>query len=629
MDNSVNRGGQPMPASLSWPAHAGASAKAAATNATLASETFAQPGKAGVQQPATASTRRARGGKHWLRWWPLAAVGVGGVILYLLLSPASSRFTRPVGTAFRLSGNFGELRPQHFHMGLDVRTDGEENLPVYAVADGYVSRIIIQEYSLGKAIFVTHPNGYTTVYAHLNRFYDELQTAVEQQQLKTQQREQDISFKPFQYPVEKGGLIARSGNTGGSEAPHLHFEVRDTKTGRNLNPLLHGYAADDDTPPVLHNLYWYNRQYSTYSSGANTISITGSEGNYRAVRPVIKVRSPRISLAMRATDKDNDNRFRFGIYRVEVRLDNKLVHEAVMDDIDETDTRYINACIDYSKWIRSGSFVQHLSTLPGNHLPAWKGSGLIDLADSDVHQLNLRLYDVNNNVTEFNSTIQYSGAKELAPPIEKGARILAPGKAAVLSTPNCKVSFTARTFYDTVAFVLKEQASAARNKASALVALHQPLVPVHEAYSVSLKVMGSVPAHLRKQIVMQLNNGQQKVIDKGKWRDDWLTASFNTLGSVQLLIDTEAPTIQLSGWNEGQTFSGNTIRLPLNCRDETAGVASFKATLNGQWLLYEQKGRDFVVNIPPSCKPGNHQVTVSATDVAGNTSSRQLTFKKG
>lgn len=182
-------------------------------------------------------------------------------------------FRNPLSIPMQLAANFGAVRTNHFHMGLDLRTNSKENLSVVAAADGYVSRIKVERYGFGNAVYITHPNGYTTVYAHLNRYFDTLDEYVKEKQYKDEKWEQDITFQPGQFPVTKGQLIALSGNTGGSAGPHLHFEIRDTKTEECLNPLLFGFNIPDSVAPIISGLYWYDRRFSTYEPGANGIAV--------------------------------------------------------------------------------------------------------------------------------------------------------------------------------------------------------------------------------------------------------------------------------------------------------------------------------------------------------------------
>jgi hypothetical protein len=284
--------------------------------------------------------------------------------------------------------------------------------------------------------------------------------------------------------------------------------------------------------------------------------------------------------------------------------------------------------VDYPKWVHTGMYVQHLAVLPGNHLPAWKGSGLLDLSDGQVHRINIRLFDVSNNMTTFENEVQYSGAIEDPQPLIPGAKTLLPGKENTVTGNNCKLYFSKAAFYDTVFFALKEQHNTGTHKASALVSLHNASIPVHDNYRVSIKALPFVTERLKKRVVMQLNNGKKKFTTKGSWKENWLTASFNTLGTVQLLIDTIPPTIRLVNWRSSQSFSTDDIELKLLCNDETDGVSSFRAGLDGQWLLFDRKGNEFTLPIPAHCKPGKHQLAISITDVAGNTTQQSFSFVK-
>src|SRR4051812_23950804 len=196
------------------------------------------------------------------------------------LSTASSSFPKgyfrnPLDIPIQLAANFGELRPNHFHMGLDIRTQQRENLRVYAAAEGYVSRVKIERFGFGHAIYITHPNGYTTLYAHLNDLYEPLNNYLREKQYAEQRWEQDFELRPDQFPVVKGQFVAYSGNTGGSAGPHLHFEIRDTKTEKNLNPWLFDFGLTDHIKPSIFRLYYYDRRYSTYQSGPVSVPVKG------------------------------------------------------------------------------------------------------------------------------------------------------------------------------------------------------------------------------------------------------------------------------------------------------------------------------------------------------------------
>jgi murein DD-endopeptidase MepM/ murein hydrolase activator NlpD len=173
-------------------------------------------------------------------------------------------FRYPLDVPIALAANFGELRPDHYHMGLDCKTEKRQNLPVHAAADGYIAKIKIEPFGFGRAIYINHPNGLTTLYAHLNNFFPALEKYVKEQQYEQESWEVFIDIPAGFFPVKKGDFIAYSGSTGGSQGPHVHFEIRDTKTDKVLNPLLFGFALKDNIPPAILRLAVYDRTISTY-----------------------------------------------------------------------------------------------------------------------------------------------------------------------------------------------------------------------------------------------------------------------------------------------------------------------------------------------------------------------------
>jgi hypothetical protein len=313
------------------------------------------------------------------------------LLLYLLLLYSGSAFAQyprfifrnPLGIPMHLIANFGEVRNDHYHMGLDLRTQRRENLPVYAAAEGYISRVTIEEGGYGKCIYVTHPNGYTTLYAHLNQFFPALKRFVEHRQYHDEKWEQDIKFPRSQFRVGKGQFIGLSGATGAVEGPHLHFEVQDTKTGNNINPLFLGFPIKDNQVPLIYRLFLYDRNYSTYSLEPAEVRISGKNGRYVAT-DTVRTGSSKISFAISAEDVANGSGFRFGIFGSELWLDSVQQFSFRLREFNYEDSRYVNASIDYKKWMNSKTRVQHLSRLPGNHLFVKEGEndGVIQLKDT-------------------------------------------------------------------------------------------------------------------------------------------------------------------------------------------------------------------------------------------------------
>jgi hypothetical protein len=189
-------------------------------------------------------------------------------------------FRNPVGIPMQLSANFGELRPNHWHMGLDIRTMAKENMPIYAAAEGYIAHIGIRGSSFGRFIVINHPNGLSTLYAHLNDFYPALERYVRSQQAAQESWAVELDFTPTQFPVHKGTFIAYSGNTGGSQGPHLHFEIFDTKTTKRFNPLLFGFSLVDEIPPVIYRLAIYDRSKSVFEQTPKIFTLKNTDRGY-------------------------------------------------------------------------------------------------------------------------------------------------------------------------------------------------------------------------------------------------------------------------------------------------------------------------------------------------------------
>ncbi|MFC5875372.1 Peptidase family M23 [Chryseobacterium arachidis] len=530
-------------------------------------------------------------------------------------------FRNPLNIPINLAANFGAVRSNHFHMGLDIRTNSQENLPVVAAADGYVSRIKVERYGFGNAVYVTHPNGYTTVYAHLNKYFDKLDEYVKDQQYKDEKWEQNISFSPNQFPVTKGQLIALSGNTGGSAGPHLHFEIRDTKTEECINPLLFGFNILDGIAPIISGLYWYDRRFSTYEPGANGIVVKKTGSVYTS--NVIQVNSPQISFAIKAVDKANQG-FNLGIYDVELLMDGKLVYSFKIDRIHYNDTRYINGCVDYTKFVRDKISIQHLSNLPGMKLPNYSSGsdGIINLSDNEVHNIEIILKDVNGNTSRLTTKVQLSNSSEK---VSSNNRTVSPNESKTMKSENAEISLSKNAVYDVVNFNMYEKPDA--EAVSNSIVLNNPYIPIHDFFSLKIKTNRKLTSEEKDKTVIELNYGSDKNTIKAKWNGDWAEGQFNRLGTARLLLDNGLPSVSPS-WKEGTLITSGPLRLKGAAK--IGDIESFRAELDGKWLRFARVKDDFVYVFDEKCPKGSgsHTLKVITTNTAGNANTQTFTFQR-
>ncbi len=539
-------------------------------------------------------------------------------------------FRDPLSIPIQLSANFGELRPNHFHMGFDIRTQARENLPVHAAADGYISRVKVEKYGFGNAIYITHPNGFTTLYAHLNTFKKEVQAFILQKQYEQQSWEVDVEIPPGIFPVTKGDFIAYSGNTGASAGPHVHFEIRNTATGKNYNPGLFGFDIPDTKKPVIHALYIYDRRYSTYFQNAIAVPLSGNNGDYIAKEKIIEMHSPLVSFAINATDKSSNSPFNHGIYSGEVWMDGQSIFAFKLDSISYDETRYVNACIDYSEYARHKKYRQFLFSLPGNELNIYAPTntqGLVILNDTNLHDIKIEAKDIDGNTSTLNFKIQFSGISNNNFSYPANAKPFLPGQENSVQGNSFKANFTANAFYEAFPFVYIETPDNTANSASNTISLGDYFIPVHDSYEILIQSTLAENDPLRNNVIVELMNGRKKIFQKGTWQGNWMKGNFRDLGKIKLMIDTVPPELFKVGWENGQTFTGNKT-LNFRASDKGSDIQSFSALLDGKWLLFSNRNGLFTYNFDEHCTTGNHELKVTVTDIAGNETTQQFSFIK-
>ncbi len=539
-------------------------------------------------------------------------------------------FIYPVQAKIGLAANFGELRPNHYHMGLDCRTDQKQNVNVIAAADGYVSHVRIEPSGFGRAIYINHPNGLTTLYGHLNDFFPALEKYVKEQQYKLQSWKVFLDIPPNLFPVKQGQFIAFSGNTGGSQGPHTHFEIRNTKTDKVLNPSLFGFPIPDNVPPTLMRLAVYDRCISTYSQTPKLFPLKIVAGKYSPSSSTINVNTDKVSFGISAVDRYSGSSNPNGIYEAIIYEDNKAISGFQIDNISYDETRYLNAHIDYKLKAGGGPYVEHLSRLPGYPEGVYKDfkpGGVINLEDDSTHQIKVEVKDAygNTSILQFSikrGQINESKYKQDAASQQKFSL----GLVNIFERDDIQVILGEKDLYDTVNFSYSKKASVTPQAISALHVVHTALVPVHGYYTVRLKADKSLQDIDANRIIMQRTFGGKMDVAKPEREGEWFSAKFREFGNFQLLADNVPPVISPVGVHENANLS-HAPQIIFTVTDNMKEIKNFRAELDGKWLRFtNDKGRSFIYKFDEMCPPGNHELKVSVEDEAGNKTIKTFHF---
>ena len=533
-------------------------------------------------------------------------------------------FSPPLDIPMQLSGNFGELRPNHFHAGFDFKTQQKEGLKVYASAEGYVSRIKISTFGNGKTIYITHPNGYTSVYAHLQNAVGPIQNFITTTHYKEQSFEIEMYLKPGEIPIKKGEWIAVSGNTGASEGPHLHYEIRDSKTEFVINPMLFGFDSGfrDTKKPVISGLYVYPLFSSTVNTSKRPILLNTAlqkDGTYLADK--VLANGP-IGFGIIANDYDDVSFNKNGVYSVNSFLNGQPKFGYQFDTHSFDDMRYVNAMIDYAKYKKTGQRVQKLfmkNKYDLAFIATDETKGQITPTPNLDNVYRIEVADFFGNKSEITVPIQYDSSVALIPaePVVSNYFLVA-NKDNIFEKENASVFFPAGTFYDDFALNFD-----VRDKT---LYLHDDSVPAHSNFTISL-TDNALSKELQEKTFIARLDGEQINYNSTFRKDSVFSAKVKTLGKYKLVTDTLAPKVSIAKPIEGKWVSQDAIRLQIS--DLGSGIKTYNGFLNGQWVLFEYDNKtrtithyfndDFLLN-------GANELKVIVTDAMGNSTTFETHF---
>lgn len=544
-------------------------------------------------------------------------------------------FNWPVKHKVRLSGTFGELRTNHFHGGLDIKSKhGVEGDKLYSAGNGYIEKISVQPNGYGNALYIKHPNGYTTVYGHMRSFSEAIENFVKNHQYEEERFSQLIELEPDQFPVEKGTFIGKMGNTGSSNGAHLHFEIRESATNKQINPLLFGLSIDDSVSPLLSSLKLYEFDDQNKIISSKSFKLRKKEGYYYIEGDTLLTESVYWGLALKAYDKHNETYNKNGVYAMDMVLDGDEHFSFSLDAIPVSDTRYLNAHLDYEERVLKRSYFNRFFKLPGNKLDIYSGSegdGFVT-NQNKVREVTLRVYDINGNKSKLKLYV-----KEKVNKVRSKESLynyyLFHNHPNLIVKDNFEVYFPENSLYEDQLVHIDIIADKSDDSYSDVLKLHKRITPLHKPVNIALKIneADKLSDTDKSKLFVGYCNEKGKIRRVGGELDgDFLKATIWGFGNYGIFKDDKKPTIRPIGFKYDSRRSSR-IRFVIDDNipsSRHAGRLSYRAEVDGQWILfkYDQKYKTITHYFDDTIKPGKHNLRLMVEDPSGNIATFEKEF---
>lgn len=541
----------------------------------------------------------------------------------------------PLNGALIISGSFGEPRLNHFHTGIDFTTRGKTGLSVYAFDAGYVSRIKVSAIGYGKAIYITHPNGLISVYGHLSKFNDVIQSYVTTQQYKQQKSELELYPEANQFIIKKGELIAYSGNSGGSSAPHLHFEVRDA-AGESfpLNPLKYNLDLKDTIKPTFRELAIYNLNEPSDMVNPRQYNLTTYQKSYklqqRNTPDTITIPFNQVGVGVKVHDLANgcDSDGYFGVYRLQMNVDNIKVYEFAMNRLDFNEGRYANCHIDYKQKKKNKEQFYRCYLLPGNKAAIYDAvlnRGIIQLGKGEVKKVEIISSDYFNNTSNvvFYITTSSNGYVQAIPPI---GLLVKHNESKSWGNTRIKLTFDSGTLYDET--YLKIDSNKLPSAYSTSYQIHNEYTPLHKSFSLSIKLNNyNTQLPESKFVLVRIKENGSVSAYKSTVANGWVSANPKELGTFYIASDTITPKITPTNFTPGQSTKNKMLTLKIT--DNLSGIETYNFYVDNQWIVADYDAKNDLISIDISKQlSGEHILKAVVVDAVGNKKINTFKFIK-
>ena len=548
----------------------------------------------------------------------ILALVLGGMLSAQAQHVQESKFCSPFDFPILLSANFGELRPNHFHNGLDIKTQGVTGKPIHCIADGYVSRVAVLHGGYGQAIYVTHPNGLTSVYGHVISFAKNIQAYVRQYQYAHETFVCDLKFQPGQFPVKKGDIIALSGNEGASAGPHLHLELRRTETGEYIDPMPYfKHLLKDSKAPVGSLIGIYPIQGKGVVNGSSHKKLLAI-GNLK--QPVHAWGE--IYTGISAKDyMDGTSNF-YGVHSVTLYVNSVQVFNSTTDKVLPDENRMINGFTDYEELTRTRRLIMRSYKLPGNRLRLLhtnENRGAVTIDEERDYHFRYVLEDNFGNRRTYQFIVK--GKRQDIPEYKPEANeMLYWNRTNVIQKPGMELVVPRYHVYENVPLRTDMRGDSSRIAFDYI--LDAGRTPIHSYCDLSIGLRHMPVADTTKYYIVQ-KAGKWRSSMGGKYASGWIKTRVRSLGTFSVDVDTIAP--QITPIGQGGWRTSRNIRFRI--KDMESGIGSYKVYIDGKFVLFGLKKGILVIQDPEKVKKGvSHKLEVTVTDQCGNMTRKEYKF---